>query len=740
MSSNYRMNVIWQSQGAQLQRDINTFLGQLGQVEGKVARNQRQMGLWGQQMRAIGTTIRYALAGAVVYSVASAVSSLGDFNARLGEIDSLAARLDSSGRLQGLGDNLRGVGDIAIETSNRIGVSVDQIQQHMIGFYSAFNTPDQVKGVKQMTEFTNAMADLTLISEGADPQQLARAVAAMARDVRTGQLRPGRAGDVGDLIAQILQTTPNIRGEDIARDLGRLSAARVSSRMTPEEILGVYGQAAKAGGSAAVIGRGVSQLLTTGVVSPRTNKEKAAFERAVGTSDPTALRALGGVEILKRMMRAVAPGGARIGAGARGVLGSEDFTDEQALQAVGQGGQLKGINLTLATQLFGRQESLRMFLNLLSQGGPDAMQKYIDSLKQAEKDNVAQQRAHLVNQQRWFQQLTTAQQNFGMSLIRGIEPCIRPVAQRAADVLQFGTRHPRASIAAMAGVGTAGLIAKFGIGKSLPGIGRLLGRGPLAGGGIGAAGLVGAGMGGFNVTGMPTGVPGVAGAGSRTNPFWVIVDPFSWFLPGAPTGGIGGVGTGGGGTGGGGGKGGLGGFLRRQGGKIVTGAGAGAIAAARGVGLVTGATVAVGLADIIAIYEAGAENQPNALARMTPQQRRQTPFLQRLIANTGKRQFSQGTREQLTRFASGDISANHFERWLRIMALRNAQGRGDMEVGGEAALRIGVELTPDARKLLRVSAPEGVPVKLWPKGRPQHRGKNKSQTQGPPGAQGPVGG
>src|SRR6266498_482143 len=146
MSSTYRMNVIWASQGAQLQRDLQGILGTLGTMERGVGSSQRQMSLWGQQMRAIGTTIRYAFAGALVYSVAAAVNSLGDFDARLGEIDSLAARIGQGGRLEGLGDQLGGVGDKALEVSNKIGVSVDQIQQHMIAFYSAFDTPSRTRG------------------------------------------------------------------------------------------------------------------------------------------------------------------------------------------------------------------------------------------------------------------------------------------------------------------------------------------------------------------------------------------------------------------------------------------------------------------------------------------------------------------------------------------------------------------------------------------------------------------
>jgi hypothetical protein len=129
------MNVIWTSHGAQLQRDINSFLGQFNQVGGQMDRQSRKMSLWGQQMRALGTTIRYALAGATVYAVASAVSSLGEFENKLGVIDSLAAKMSRGGKLEGLGKGIEGVGDYALKMSNKFGIAVDDIQQHMIAFY-----------------------------------------------------------------------------------------------------------------------------------------------------------------------------------------------------------------------------------------------------------------------------------------------------------------------------------------------------------------------------------------------------------------------------------------------------------------------------------------------------------------------------------------------------------------------------------------------------------------------------
>jgi hypothetical protein len=124
---------------------------------------------------------------------------------------------------------------------------------------------------------------------------------------------------------------------------------------------------------------------------------------------------------------------------------------------------------------------------------------------------------------------------------------------------------------------------------------------------------------------------------------------------------------------------------------------------------------------------AGDAEQRHSPLALTGGQQRRYPFLNRLIGNIDKRKFSQGTREQLTKFATGDISAAHFERWLRVMALRNAQGKGQqVDVDGQAILKISIDLPDDVKRLLKISSPQGVPISLWTQGAPQHRGKNKS--------------
>ena len=551
MSSDYRLNLIWTSHGAQLRADIERNVGGLVGFDRQVRSHTRNLGLWGQQMRAVGTTIRYALAGATVYGVATAVTGLGQFLDRLGEIDALAGKIEQGGRLTSLGRDLNDVGDIAVNLSNTFGIAVDDIQQHMIRFYSSFgNDVRGRQGLSMLREYADTMAEITMFAEGADPQALGGGIAGMI----IGATPAGQRVDIArqaprmrDIIAQVLQSTPTVRGEDIARDIGRLGAAQTAARMTPEEIWAVYGLAARSGGSPAVIGRGVTQLLADEIIRPQTEDQQRAFRQVGLPTDPTRLRELGGFQILERMMRAVAPGGARFSNPQ--ALGVEGLSPEAAVAAAGG----RGINLTLASQLFGQQESFRQFLNLMAQGGTEALQDFIDSIEMAKDANLGEQMADQRNRQRAYQQLGQVQRNVGLTVARGVDPALRPLVHQINELGRWITRQNPTAVAG--GVGAAGGAALasrliFGAGlmgmagrgmAKIPGLNKLAGRFPglmnrapqLA-----AAAVVGSGLDAFQATGV-----GEQRAGSRANPYWVVVDPLSWFMPGAPSGMGGGEGT-----------------------------------------------------------------------------------------------------------------------------------------------------------------------------------------------------
>jgi hypothetical protein len=484
----------------------------------------KQMGIWGQQMKAIGTSIRYAFAGAIVYGVATAITSLGEFEAKMGEIDSLAAKFTAGGNLESMGKGLEDLGDHALSLSNKWGIAVSGIQDQMRAFYSSGFTNS---GAGQAKKWTDVLAQIQLITEGADPASMAVGVAGLTQATGGAGNPALSAARIRDIIAVTLKQSTAFRGEDIARDIGRLSGAGTALRMTPEQIFAVYGTAGMVGGSGAVIGRGVTQLLTASLANPKTKAEKQAFASLGLPTNPDALRQMGGYQVLLKLLQGIGP----ISGPARSALGNAGLSDEEALGMPG----LPTGKISVLYKALGRMESVRQVLSIASVGGADKLQGFLDMIENGEKQGQGLQQANIVNQHRWFQQMNEAQKNARMQVARGFEPIMKEFSKGVVWFSGQTIRHPHvttAVVGAAAGIGLmmkilagtsiAGLAGRLPILRRFPGLSRTVGRAPE----LGTAMLVGAGTAAFTSQ----------GTGTRSNPIWVIIDPLSWFFPGAPSG------------------------------------------------------------------------------------------------------------------------------------------------------------------------------------------------------------
>lgn len=548
MSSDYRMNLIWSSHGEQLRADLEANIGGLTGMRGEMQRGTTQMGLWGQQIRAVGTTLRYMFAGAVVYGVVTAVNALSTFESKLGDIEGLAAKIGSDGKVTRLGGMLDDLGDNALKTSNKFGIAVTDIEDYMARFYSSFEPKGtQAQAMQQATRWATDISALTraLGGEVGDPGQLAGGIAGLIHGIPGGTNNiHAQTVRISDIISYITQRSPVITGKDITRDIGRLGAAQVATGMSPEQIFSVYGAASLKGGSPAVIGRGITQLLAASLMNPKTAQNKAAFRDAGLPSSPNALRAFeykgtqGGMAVLLRMMDAIFPKGASRKT-AR-LLADESVGDVNAISGA------RGVNLNLAYRLYGRQESLRQVLALLS-GGSAGTLDFVSGTKRAERQNLTIQRANIVLERSTLQLGTNAQRNLTLQLVRGFDPVLHSFAKAASWISDAVVGHRTAASATVMGAAGAQLASRVFLGTGvlglagrgllrIPGIGRVMSSNPALrgifgsaaakGGAMSAAALVGSGLGAFSSKAL----------GTRTDPYWVVIDPLSWFMPGAPSG------------------------------------------------------------------------------------------------------------------------------------------------------------------------------------------------------------
>lgn len=479
-----------------------------------------QANIFQNQLKAIGTTARYYLAGSLVFGIRSAINNLAAFKTELGQVNSLAAQsVGGQGKLQGLGSELQNVGTEALLMSNKFGIAVGDVETYMQRFFSSFNPSGTAKQrVQQMSTYVDAILKLTtaLGSEAGDPQKLAGGLTGLINATPGGRQHPGTAAKhISDMFAQLLKTTPSLTGSDIASAAGRFSQAKSLAGMTVPQVLATFGVAAQTGGSPAVIIRGITQLLGASLLHPTRPASLQTYRQAGLPTDPNALHALGGQKVLERLITFV-----------------------QAGHVPGQKGNM---NLDAIYNAFSRQESVRQFVALLAQGGVPALEKFNKSLEDSTKQNISGQMADIRLRQMTLTRAQNASKNLGIGLLRAGQDPLEFFARGEIGLSNLVNQHQTAtqvvgggalSLGAMNALRRMGAFSKLSKGGKF---GKFL---------SGVTGIESAAIGGaITSEELPSAIAGTAGDGSRAKPFWVIIAPLSWSLGGPNTPGNGGGGT-----------------------------------------------------------------------------------------------------------------------------------------------------------------------------------------------------
>lgn len=473
----------------------------------------RDSGTMNNQMKALGTTIRYALAGQIVFGVTAALSRLQDFENELGAIDSMAGKI-VNGKFQGLGGMLDDLGSQAIVTANKFGIATSDVETYMERFYSSFDQGTRSK--RQMAslanQFASTIAGISVISgvDVGDPSTLAGGIAGFINSIPGGKNNISKElPNVANMVSYLLAETPSLTGQNIATGIGRIGSIMKIANMTPEEAMSVWGLAAKAGGSASIVTQGTAQLLGQALMNPRTPLQVGAFSSAGLSTNANVLRKQGGFSVLEKLLTHAATTG----------------IDGQP-------------NVQFLYNAFGRQQSVRQFVNLLSKDGPDALKKFLQGLKDAEAQNLYQQRVDATMHRRGISRLSVASGNLMLSGVRALDPELSFAGSAMSSVSSLAASH-RATTDALVGTGVA------------YGLGRLLGKTGIFGagtaiGGTKVGGVLGKLLGGRNVIGAAMGadimaqeapsiLSGGAADGSKASPFWVVISPYSWYI-GSPGG------------------------------------------------------------------------------------------------------------------------------------------------------------------------------------------------------------
>lgn len=691
--------------GGNVVSELRSYAAGFGTIGSKINETSNMSGRLNNQWRAIGTTIRYAVAGTALYGLTSMVSKVSQLNVQLAQMQAISN--------SGIGTSV-GISNAQVPTllNNLMQTSVDTITPLNEVNDAATNFLSTVQNVKP-SELPTMLQQIGIGAKIAQTpiEDLTQAATTM-QVAFNRRVNPQSIGQFSRMWQMLITTAPGARiaGSTIAQAMPGLASM---FQLAPGKgIQGNVGQAQmmaltlgvlRTGMPAATGMRGLTYLLQS-IAQPSAGASKALA--TIGIT-PQSVAQQGIFANVMKLLRTITHTGNAKQLGA--------IPDDTMDTLDSSNGNLPGIpaaEMTRLRAMIPRIHGIRAALILSSQlqqrGDVSSIQQDLQHMLEVQDQNSKD--THNLN--RAWQQFrqrarladaANALNTMGLQVAQTFEPIMGFAAQHVIDpVTSAARRHPRATRDIVLGSGA--FLAAMGIGR-FTGIGRMLPKG-LRESGLGKLLGSGVGQGFVNERAITAAMTGGTGLGaSPQNPLYVTVVG-QLFGGNTPT-----PAPGGGGGGGGGGwlgwvKGGLG--------KIATYGGIGLSGGAgfmRGVpGLIgRGASLAgAGMAEIPGISDwrmwmPGAYNPYY--------HRNNADWLNFITLGLAHRQH-------------GDISPSNY-----MNVLRKAQGfypnatNVESMLRGEANVNLVIDITdPNTGKKSRERV--HIPVGLWSGGRhPSHRGQ-----------------
>jgi hypothetical protein len=487
----YRINLVWTSHGGQVLATMGQIQSGMRQVGGVSQRSGRDLGYFNRQMMAVGTTMRYMFAGGAIFGTMSAFRQFAEFQSALGGIAAISENLSRSD-ISNLGNKMLGI-------STDIATPVGELQQSARNIQSTMQLTRE-EANRFLPEFVEMFGTGAKVAE-TDAYNFGNAIMGMrnAFDLSLTDM-----DNIAGQFFTTIQRSAGMTGDEWAKFSGRVVAGAGIAGASLEEMNALMVLMTRQGGTAATNVRHLAQFLQR-LRDP--TQETIPKWSEIGLP-PQALQSLPYSEIIKRLKEAVQ----KAGGITRGKKLSEETlaqleeSDQLTPAALG----IKGGGAQLLTELFGRMESRRAALVVLSEmlsPPKEGLQTYEqllgtfnDTEQQAKKLDTAM--AAWLDRNR-IQQAGTALRNMLTEALVPAEDVIRGISMKITEIAD-----PRFAQAAAAGVATYGAyrLGRFGV-AGVTGLARYAR-------GLGTAGIA------VTQAGAPP-------SGSFANPFWVIIHPLS---------------------------------------------------------------------------------------------------------------------------------------------------------------------------------------------------------------------
>lgn len=454
---------------------MNDLSGQTTGLGRSLSNAGRQGTYLSNQLRAVGTTLRYALAGTAVFGATTLIRNLSQLQTEFALLTSINPEVNQ------LGSNFTTFFDSLQEGSLKSLTPVNELASAAVNLVSSLDvSKDQITGI------TTTLAQGAQLAQ-APVEDLTKGITGMIQAFGEAPTQRNVEGLTRGFITVTRRAPGGIAaGPQIIQQLGPAALAARLANISPQQLFGLITTVLRAGGSPATGMRGLNFLLQS-IATP--NKAEAKVLAGIGIT-PDFVQQQGGLAAIQKLVGAMRARGVKgpMGRNAPAFLVGDEQLD--SLDAMGMQGLpglgVSGQGLVLAQRAVGRIHGVRALIALLQQMNTGKFSEDVTAANNAitgmskEGRPVADQFREFARQQP-LRAASIALQDLANQAPKAFEGILDPIARRLTGLGQLAVDHPHGARRAMQIGGgflaALGISNFFGLTRRIPGgLGKLLGR------------------------------------------------------------------------------------------------------------------------------------------------------------------------------------------------------------------------------------------------------------------------
>lgn len=435
---------------------MRAALGDMRSGMGGFRRDMRdtrgEVGMLDRQLRAFGTTLRYAFAGSTIFGGVALVGQLNQIQQQLGLVSAISPTAFRGVALTG--DALAKFGEQAEDAALRSNTGINDFNAGLVNLVSTVqNVPEDQ--VVPMLEAIAKTARLSMTPVDEATKGITGLMVAFDKEPSLANVQRFLAE-----YQRLIFTVPGgaAAGPQIIQQLPQLAAVSRLANVNPEQMFGVLNTVLRAGGSPATGARGL-QYLIQGLAQPPSEQATKALA-GVGITPDFTQRA-GGIASLVKLIDTVRSLGVT---GNTGVL--RGMSEEMLTQLEGTEGAdaltglgISGAGADFARKAVGRIHGVRALILLAAQ--EDQMIEDLRMMTSLGRNTAEQTRELRESWQRYedqaqLQKVGLAVNAMAVDIAQVFEPLLNFAGRGAVKAQGIVDKNPEAAVAAL--VGGAGLL------------------------------------------------------------------------------------------------------------------------------------------------------------------------------------------------------------------------------------------------------------------------------------------